>query len=89
MVVSQDVEELEEWLEPLGYDAFWEAMENWPVFTVADRDHCDGLIAGGDVPEETILNGLKSMAISNLREGLTLPFRWYQTHAKQGAKSIH
>ena len=88
MVVFQDVEEVEEWLEPLGYEAFWAAKDNWPVFTIAEREHCDGLIERGEVSEETILRGLKSMAISKLSEGLALPFRRYQTHAKEGARSI-
>ena len=69
MVVFQDVEEVEEWLEPLSYAAFWEAMNAWPVFTLAERDHCDGLISRGDVPEQLILEGLKGMAISALRDG--------------------
>ncbi|MGJ8628988.1 MAG: hypothetical protein ACSHXB_18655 [Sulfitobacter sp.] len=64
-------------------------MNNWPIFTIANRDHCDGLITGGKVPEETILKGLKSMVVSNLREGLALPFRRYQTHATEGSKFFH
>ena len=89
MVVFQDIEEVEEWLAPMDYVALWEAVAPYNVFTIAERDHCDGLIARGIVPQETILTGLKGMALTKLRDAFGLQHRRYDTHASQGIASLH
>jgi len=45
MVVFEDIQDVEEWLAPPGYIAFWAAMDDWAVFTEDDRDQCDRTIA--------------------------------------------
>lgn len=88
MVVFQDVEDVEEWLEPMGYIALWEAVEPYRVFSIADRDHCDELIAGGKVKAETILYGIKAMARTGLIERFGLDHRRYETINNQGLGTV-
>lgn len=89
MVVFQDVEDVEAWLEPLDYIAFWGAVAPYRLFSIAERDHCDGLIAGGNVPQATILKGLKFMAGDALRDRFGLERRRYEFHASQALSSVH
>lgn len=55
-----DREDVEEWLEPLGYDAFWEETADFEV-TLPSRESCDIDIAAGTVDEATALAVLKTM----------------------------
>ena len=89
MVVFEDLTDVDEWLDPLDYIAFWDAIAPYRIFSIADRDHCDGLIAGGRVPQATILKGLKGMAYSGLRERFGLQHRYHTTIADQGLRSLH
>jgi len=89
MVIFQDIQDVEEWLEPLDYIAFWEAVAPYGLFSVADREHCDGLIAGGKVKQELILEGIKGMARNSLRDGFGLKHRRHVTHVDQGLRSLH
>ncbi|WP_152612923.1 hypothetical protein [Tateyamaria sp. ANG-S1] len=89
MVVFQDIQDVEEWLEPLDYIAFWEAVAPYGVFSIADRDHCDGLISGGTVVQDLILECIKAMARNSLRDGFGLKHRPRHTHADQGLRSLH
>lgn len=66
MVVFQDIQDVEEWLEPLDYIAFWDAIAPYKL-GVDDREHCDGLIAGGISTTEKLLPVLKFMAMMELR----------------------
>ena len=67
MLMFQDIQDVEEWLAPLDYIAFWDAIAVHNL-TLQDRDHCDGLIAGGKVTQEVVLNVLKFMAGRELSE---------------------
>lgn len=89
MVVFEDLEEVEEWLEPLDYVAFWEAVAPYSLFSMEDRDHCDRLIAGAKVKPATILKGLKGMAVDELTRRFELTFRKHQTPELQAIKSLH
>lgn len=89
MVVFEDLTDVKEWLEPMEYVELWDAMAPYNVFSIADRDHCDGLIAGGKVPQATILKGLKYIARDGLRDRFGLDHRRYDTHARQGVRSTH
>ncbi len=75
MVVFEDYEEVEDWLSPLSYISFWEAVADHNLFSIAERDHCDGLIASGTVQIEPILTGLKLIACDKLQRRYGLPFR--------------
>ena len=66
---------MEDWLEPLSYIDLWDAIEPYRVFTEADRDHCDGLIAGGKVKQALILECIKAMAEDAITEKLGLKHR--------------
>ena len=88
MVVFEDLTDIDEWLNPLEYIAFWDAVAPYSIFSIADRDHCDGLITGGKVPQ-TILKGLKHIAYDGLRDRFDLQHRRYETHISQGIKSVH
>ena len=80
MVVFEDIQDVEEWLEPLNYVAFWDAVE--PYFlTLQDREHCDGLIAGAEVAADMILNVLKGLAVMELRVAFGLKDRVYHPYA--------
>ena len=89
MVIFEDLTDVKEWLAPLEYVAFWEAVAPYNLFSIADRDHCDGLISGGKVPQATILTGLKYMACDGLRDRFGLRHRRYDTHILQGIQSVH
>jgi len=89
MVVFEDIQDVEDWLDPLEYVAFWEAVAPYRIFSIADRDHCDRLIAGGKVRQETILEGIKGMARSGLIDRFDLQHRRYDTHVDQGLRSLH
>ena len=75
MVVFEDYEEVEEWLIPLSYIPFWEAVADHNLFSIAERDHCDDLIASGTVKTELILSSLKLIACDKLQRRYDLPFR--------------
>ena len=61
MVVFQDIEDVSEWLDPLGYIDFWNAVAPYRL-TLQDRDFCDAQIASGEVAQPLVLSVLKSLA---------------------------
>lgn len=67
----EDREDVEEWLEPLGYDAFWKEIERFGV-ELPEREDCDADIAAGAADEATVLSVLKGMVRLELvrRHGL-------------------
>jgi hypothetical protein len=89
MVIFEDLTDVDAFLEPLDYVAFWKAMAPYGVFSIAERDHCDELIASGKVPQATILKGLKHVAYDGLQVRFGLDHRRYETHITQGVKSVH
>ena len=79
MVVFQDIQDVIEWLEPLDYVSFWEAVAPYNLI-LQDRDHCDGLIARGEVKPGLILEGLKYMAEAELTDAFGLSDRFYHPY---------
>jgi len=88
MVIFQDIQDLEDWLEPKDYVQFWEAVEPYG-FSMQERDHCDGLIVGGEVDPNLILSGLKFMAIMELSLSLSLKDRVHEPFTAQYLNSVH
>ncbi|XAT60637.1 hypothetical protein GN278_07320 [Rhodobacteraceae bacterium Araon29] len=88
MVVFEDLQDITEWLEPLDYLAFWNAVEPYNL-TLQDRDHCDELIANGKVGASLILDVLKGLAEMELRKVLNLNDRIHETVDYQYLKSTH
>ena len=88
MVVFEDIQDVEEWLEPLDYVAFWDAVA--PYFlTLQDRTHCDGLIAGGEVSTDLILSVLKGLAVMELRTAFNLHDRIHEPPVAKYLTSVH
>ncbi len=58
----EDIQAVEDWLQPLSYAQFWQAVETWMLFDSEDRAHCDETIARGIATAETVLAGLKISA---------------------------
>ena len=71
----ESYEDVEEWLEPLGYDAFWNAIIPTGLYSEADRAHCDHTLAQGIADMETVVKVTKRMALHHLVEQFDLPFR--------------
>jgi hypothetical protein len=88
MVVFQDIQDVEEWLAPLDYIAFWEAVAPYDL-GLQDRDHCDGLIAGGKMNADRLLSVLKTMAMMELRIAFGLKDRIPEPPEARWLASIH
>ena len=88
MVVFQDIQDLEEWLEPLDYISFWEAIGPYQL-VLQDRDHCDGLIAGAIVAPDLVLHVLKALAVMELRRAFGLKDRIHIPVVAQYLGSTH
>lgn len=89
MVIFEDISDVEDWLEPMDYVALWEAVEPFEVFTDADRDHCDALIAAGKVRQDAVLVGLKTMARVSLTIRFDLTDRIYEPVDRQYLMTTH
>ncbi len=88
MVIFQDIQDLEDWLRPMEYVQFWDAVEPYG-FSLQDRDHCDDTIARGEVDPALVLSGLKFMAMLELSEKLNLKDRVYEPTTAQYLTDIH
>ena len=75
-------------MQPKGYVAFWDAVAPYG-FSMQERDHCDGLIAGGTVDAALVLDGLKFMAMIELRRSLNLKHRIHEPVTAQYLRSTH
>lgn len=89
MTIFEDIQDVEEWLAPIDYVTLWEAAEPYEVFSDADRDRCDGLIARGEVRQDTILTGLKTMTRLALTERFGLKDRLYDPVDRQYLMTTH
>lgn len=88
MVVFQDIEDVEEWLKPLDYLAFWKAVAPYRL-VLQNRDHCDRLIAGGIVDAKLVLDVLKGLAAMELQEAFNLTCRVHEPVAAQYLRRVH
>lgn len=68
-------EDVEEWLAPLGFEAFWQAIETLEVFGSEDRRHCEATLANGIADMETVMEVTKRMALHEIVARERLPFR--------------
>jgi len=78
-----DREDVEEWLAPLDYNAFWAQTEPFAL-DIQPRASCDAQITSGEVDEATVLFVLKGMARLELVERYALSPRdtapWLSLH---------
>ncbi|MEM9699405.1 MAG: hypothetical protein AAF943_11505 [Pseudomonadota bacterium] len=89
MVIFEDLTDVQEWLEPMGYIEIFEATAPYRIFSIAERDHCDALIASGKVQQDLILKGLKNAAYLGLRNRLALKPRYHETIVDQSIRYTH
>lgn len=87
-MIFQDIQDLEDWLRPLDYVQFWDVVAPYR-FSMQEREHCDGLIAGGKVDPALILSGLKFMAVMELSASLNLTDRIREPITAQYLTNIH
>lgn len=89
MFIFEDIDAVEEWLDPLSYSDFWEALEPYRIFPDGDRDHCDKLRHAGRVDPETMLICLKAWARASLTKKFGLEFRIYEPSAAKYLEAVH
>lgn len=89
MVVFRDFEDVEEWLKPLDYIAFWEAIAPYTVLSLDVREHCDGLIVSGTVESDLILKTLKGSVANEIARRFDLPFRVVAACAETQSNALH
>lgn len=78
MRTFEDSQDVEDWLEPLGYDAFWEQIAPYNV-ALQSRESCDLQIAQGIVDEAVVLCVLKGFARRQIVADQGLKRRLYVT----------
>lgn len=76
MLVFEDIEDVQEWIERFDYESFWTAGRPYGLVLQA-RDHCDELIKGGIVDQETVLFVLKGMTVNEIAALMKLEHRRY------------
>lgn len=83
MLVFKDMEDVEEWLAPLDYEAFWRETAIFGL-AIQPRESCDRQIGSRSVDEATVLSALKGMARLELIEHFALRVRdtmpWMSLH---------
>ena len=68
-------EDVEAWLAPMGYEAFWDAIMATGLYRPEDQAHCDRTLAQGVADMETVMSVTKRLALTRLVEQFDLPFR--------------
>lgn len=86
MVVFEDIQDVEEWLAPLGYEAFWQAIDPWGIYEGADRAHFDAVLQNSVTDTETMLICLKAEVRIELTARFDLKDRRYEP---PDAKYLH
>lgn len=73
----------------MDYVTVWAAVEAHDVLSEADRDHCDGLIASGQVRQDAVLVGLKTMLRLALTKRYGLQDRVHEPLDSRYLTSVH
>lgn len=89
MIAFEDIDDVQEWLEPLGYAEFWEAVAPWGLFDPSDRAHFDRVLAEGVTDLETMLICLKVEARMALTERFGLKDRVYTPPDAKYLTAVH
>lgn len=76
MQLFEDMKDVEEWLEPLDYEAFWKEVDPF-VLRLPERRSCDADIRAGIVTTDVVLGVLKAMARAQIVLDQRLPPRFY------------
>lgn len=89
MIFFEDIEDVQEWLDPLSYVAFWEATQMWAIFTDKDRAHCDQTISDEIAPQDTVLACMKAIARMELIRRFDLGPRALEPVDAQYVRTTH
>ena len=89
MMIFQDIQDVEEWMAAQSYASIWQAAKPWSLFDEEHRQHCDELIASGNVQADTILEGLRIMVRLAMTERFGLKDRVYEPSDAQYLHSVH
>lgn len=83
MQTFNDMEDVEEWLEPLDYETFWREAAPFDL-ALEPKKSCDAQIASGSIDQGTVLYVLKGLARLELVERYALRPRdtmpWHSLH---------
>ncbi len=78
-----DMEDVEEWLEPLDWDAYWREVSTFDL-AIQSRESCEELVANGTLDRSELLGVLKAfvrlevIALQDLKPRDVMP--WYALH---------
>ncbi|GJE18414.1 hypothetical protein AIGOOFII_3139 [Methylobacterium marchantiae] len=79
----EDQKDVDEWLDPLTYEEFWQEVSTFSV-DIPSREECDSDIADGIAPEAMVLNVLKGLTRLQVIDQQNLPVRitvpWMSLH---------
>jgi len=89
MVIFEDIQDVQEWLQLFDIEAFWEAVAPWQVFSSEDREHYDTVIAEGEVCPDLVLTCLKEMVRMELTERFNLSDRTYEPPDAKYLRRVH
>lgn len=89
MTIFEDIQDVEEWLEPFEINAFWDAVAPWDVFAGEERAHYEQVLAKGDVCPDLVLSCLKGMVRMELQARLDLKDRYYEPPDAQYLRRTH
>ncbi len=64
-------EDVEKWLEPMDYRGFWVAVAPYDL-VLQRKEHCDQMLASGELEMDTAIDVLKHMALMELVEKFDL-----------------
>jgi len=85
----EDIQDVEEWLAPLDYDAFWEAIEPLKVLDAEDRAHADQNRAKAEIGTDLVLSCLKTMVRRDLTDRFGLTDRVHEPVQAKYLRSVH
>lgn len=79
----EDQTDVDDWLDPLSYEEFWQEVSTFDL-DIPGREDCDADIAAGIVAEAMALRVLKGFARLQVIEQQSLPVRisvpWMSLH---------
>jgi hypothetical protein len=88
MVIFEDIQDVKEWLEPLDWVDFWDAVAPYNL-VLQEREFCEDQIRSGDVEQALVLSCLKHMAKRELTQTFGLKHRIPEPVVAQYIQSIH
>ncbi|MGC3939941.1 hypothetical protein ACOTTU_19215 [Roseobacter sp. EG26] len=89
MIAFEDIQDVEDWLGPLGYDAFWDAVAPWGIYAGADRAHFDEVLVKGVTDVDTMLTCLKAEVRMEMTTRFDLKERYYAPTTVQYLRHVH